>query len=143
MVSKIDGVDERILSVLSKNSKLSYRKIASKVGVSGVTVLKRVKNLEKAGIIRGYNVDLDYDKMGYDVSAVVRARVVCGRYSEIKKIAGLSGVVTIYDVTGDFDVLIIVRFKNRRLMNNFLKKVQKFDFIERTETSLILNIIKG
>ena len=45
-------------------------------------------------------------------------------------------------MTGDFDAAILARFKNRRQMDSFLKKIQTYDFVERTNTRLILNAIK-
>ncbi|MDP7080334.1 MAG: Lrp/AsnC ligand binding domain-containing protein [Candidatus Undinarchaeales archaeon] len=51
-------------------------------------------------------------------------------------------VFTVYDVTGHFDVVIIAKLKNRKSMDAFLKNIQTYEFIERTETNLILNEIK-
>ena len=51
-------------------------------------------------------------------------------------------VTAIYDTTGEFDVLVIARFKNRKALDNYLKIIQGYEFVERTETKLILNTIK-
>ena len=59
-----------------------------------------------------------------------------------KKIAVHPNVFGIYDVTGTFDAVILARFKTRRQMDIFLKKIQTYEFVERTETKLILNTIK-
>ncbi len=48
----------------------------------------------------------------------------------------------VYDMTGDFDAAILARFPNRRKMDAFLKKIQKYDFVERTNTRFILNTIR-
>ena len=67
MAVDLDDVDKRILHVLSKNSRLSYRAIARKVDVSVATALNRVKQLEQEGIILGYGARIDYEKAGYDL----------------------------------------------------------------------------
>ncbi|MBW3012468.1 Lrp/AsnC family transcriptional regulator [Candidatus Woesearchaeota archaeon] len=140
---KIDDLDRKILNVMLDNSRQSLREIAKKTGVSVVTVLKRVNALEKEGVIKAYTTELNYEKLGYDVSVVIHLRIAKGKLFEVeKKIAIDPHVFAVYDVTGDFDALVIAKFKNRRAMDMFLKKVQSYPFVERTETDLILNEIK-
>jgi len=140
---KIDEIDKKILNVLLGNSRLSYREIAKKVGVSVVTIMKRVKELEKEKIVKGYTAELDYEKLGFDVSAVIKMRISKGMLFEVeKKIAVDPHVFAVYDVTGDFDSIIIAKFKSRKAMDSFLKKIQTYEFVERTETVLVLNTIK-
>jgi DNA-binding Lrp family transcriptional regulator len=139
----MDVKDQKILNILVDNARLSYREIAKKVGVSVVTVLKRVKALEQKGMIQGYTARLDYEKLGYDVHVLIKMRIGKGKLFDVeKKIASHANVFAVYDITGQDDALIIAKFKNMRSMDAFLKKIQKFDFVERTETQLILNTIK-
>jgi len=138
-----DEIDKKILNVLLENSRLSYREIAKKVGVSVVTVLKRIKILENEGVVKGYTAVLDYEKLGYDISVIIKMRIAKGKLFEVeKKLKSQASVFAVYDVTGDFDAVIIAKFKNRRAMDTFLKKTQTFEFMERTETSIVLNTIK-
>jgi len=138
----IDKINKDILNVLLDNSRLSFREVAKKVGVSVVTVLKRVKELEKSNIISNYTAELNYEKLGYDVCVIIKMRISGGRSLEVeKKLSGDPHVHAIYDVTGRFDSFVIARFKSRKSMDNFLKKVQSYDFVERTETNFILNTI--
>jgi len=140
---EIDKINRKILNVLLGNSRLSYRDIAKEVGVSVVTILKRVKALEKEKIIKGYTTELDYEKLGCDISIIMKMRIAKGKLFEVeKKIASNANVFAVYDVTGDFDCIIIAKFKNRRAMDAFLKKTQTYEFMERTETSIILNTMK-
>lgn len=140
---KIDEIDRKILNVLVQNSRRSYREIAKEVGVSVVTVLKRVKLLEKEKAIKAYTADLDYEKLGYDVSVIIKMRISKGKLFEVeKKIAVDPHVFAVYDVTGDFDSMIIAKFKSRKSLDVFLKKIQTYEFVERTETILILNALK-
>tara|TARA_Y100000310_G_scaffold286814_1_gene311300 strand:+ start:1054 stop:1500 length:447 start_codon:yes stop_codon:yes gene_type:complete len=139
----IDKTDTKILNVILENSRLSYREIAKKVGVSVVTILKRVKRLNKEKIIKSYTAELDYEKLGYDVHVMIKLRIAKGMLFEVeKKIAKNSHVFAVYDITGAFDSIVIAKFKTRRSLDSFLKKIQTYDFVERTETSMILNTIK-
>jgi DNA-binding Lrp family transcriptional regulator len=140
----LDQKDKNILNVLSNKSRLSYREIAKQVGISVATALHRVKRLEQEGIIRGYTIGLDYDKLGYDVGVIIHVRVSKGMLMEVeRKIASDPHVVALYDTTGTYDAVVIAHFKSRRSLDSFLKKIQGFDFVERTETVLILNEIKS
>ena len=64
---EIDALNKHILGVLLDDSRLSYRQIAKKVGVSVATVMHRVNNLKKQDIIKKYTANLDYEKLGYDI----------------------------------------------------------------------------
>ena len=142
MAVEIDDLDKRILHVLSKNSRLSQRAIAKKVDVSVATALNRVKQLEQDGVILGYGARIDYEKAGYELGVVVHVRVSRGKLFEVeKKIALDPHVIALYDITGGFDAIVIARFKNRRGLDAFLKKIQAYEFVGRTETVLILNEI--
>ncbi len=139
----IDELDKNILNALLENSRLSYREIAKKIRVSVATVMHRVNRLEKEKVIKKYTAMLDYEKLGYDVEITVHMKIGKGKLLELEqKVAKLNNVYSVYDVTGKSDAIIVARFKNRRSMDNFLKKIQTYDFVERTETSLILNTIK-
>jgi DNA-binding Lrp family transcriptional regulator len=140
---KLDNLDRQILNVLIDNSRLSYRQIAKKVKVSVATVMHRVKNLESSGVIKKYSAMIDYEKVGFDVEVIVDLRISHGKLFMVeKKIANHPNVSAVYDNTGMFDATVVAKFKSRRVMDEFLKKIQTYDFVERTETRLILNIIK-
>ena len=140
---KLEETDKKILNIIVENSRLSLRQIAKKAGVSVATVMHHIKALEKEGIIRKYTAKLDYEKMGYDVEVMIEIRVSKGRLLDVeKKIAMDPNVFAVYDVTGAFDVLLLARFPTRSKMDNFLKKIQTYEFVERTETRLILRTMK-
>ena len=67
-IYQIDNIDLKILKTLSNNAKLPYTEVAKKVFVSGGTVHVRMKKLEKMGIVRGTKLDIDYSKLGYNIS---------------------------------------------------------------------------
>src|SRR3989338_9412552 len=81
----IDKTDKAILNILLENSRLSYRQIAAKAGVSVATVLNRVKALEESKVIKSYSAQLDYEKLGYDVEVIIDIRVSKGKLYEVEK----------------------------------------------------------
>ncbi len=139
----IDDKDRKILNILLDNSRLSYRQVAKKAGMSVATVMARVKELESSGILKKYTAAVDYDMLDYDMHVLIEIRVAKGKLFQVeKKVAAHPNVESVFDTTGHFDAAVIARFKNRRSMDNFLKQIQTYDFVERTETKLILNTIK-
>lgn len=140
---KLDNVDKDILNSLIIDSKLSYRDICKKVKVSVATAMNRVKKLEKEKIIKKYVTIVDYDKIGFDVEVMIEIQISKGKLFEVEKeIATHKNVYAVYDLTGEYDAAILARFRNRKGMDDFLKKIQTYDFIVRTNTRLILNTIK-
>ena len=140
---KIDNTDKKLLNALLENARLSYRQLAKKTGVSVATVMNHIKKLEKEKIITGYAATLDYEQLEYDIEVTISIKVVKGKLLETEsKMAANPHVIAVFDVTGDFDCLVLARFKNTRALDTFLKRIQKYEFIERTHTTLILNTIK-
>jgi len=140
---ELDKLDKKIVNILIENSKLSYRQIAKKVGVSVATIMHRIKRLEKENIIKKYTTTIDYEKLDFDMEVMINIRVSKGKLFQVeKKIATHPNVYAVYDKTGHFDATVMARFRSRKSMDNFLKKIQTYDFVERTETQLILNTIK-
>ena len=138
-----EETDRKILDVLVSNSRLSLRQIAKKAGVSVATVMLHIRKLEKEKVIVGYTTKLDYEQMGYDIEVLIEIRISKGKLFDVeKKIAAHPNVFAVYDTTGAFDAVVLARFHTRRQMDTFLKKLQAYEFVERTETKLILNTIK-
>ena len=139
----LDETDRRILSVLQRDARTSMRKISKEVGVSLGTVSNRVRKLEGTGVIRGYAVLLDPEKIGWDLNVVIGLRIQKGRLIEIQeKIAKDPRVYGVYDVTGDFDSMVVARARDRSDLDDLSKNVMSVDGVERSVTHLVLNTVK-
>ncbi len=139
----IDKKDKAILNTLMQNSRLSYREIAKKTGMSTATVMHRVNTLQEKKIIKKYTTLLDYEQLNYDITVIIEMQVSKGKLEQVeKKIAKHPNVVAVYDVTGASDIIIIAKFKTRKTMDVFLKEIQTHDFVLRTSTQLVLKTMK-
>lgn len=137
-------LDMRILGTLLKDARASYRTVAKKLGTSVATVASRVRHLEKQGIITGYNAVVDYEKLGFLFNVIIEVKVAHGKLFDVeKKIANDPHVFAVLDHTGGTDTTVLARFRDRKSLDEFIKKLQSVKFVERTETKLILNIIKN
>ncbi|MAV60225.1 MAG: AsnC family transcriptional regulator [Marine Group II euryarchaeote MED-G38] len=139
----MDETDRMIIEVLCDDARTSLRKISEKIGVSLGAVSNRVKKLEKNGIIKGYTVLLDADKIGWELTVVIGIRIQKGRLIEIQeKIAKDHRVYAVYDVTGNYDSMIVAKASNRKDLDDLSKNVLSIEGVERSVTHLVLNTVK-
>ena len=143
LTEKIDDLDIRILNVLQEDCRLSFNKIARKLGISVGTAFNRVKNLEKTGVLKRYTAILDSVKLGYSLTAIIMVQAEGTYLTDIEnEIAKTANVVAVYDITGDYDATVIAKFKDRAGLNAFIKNLLAIPHIRRTVTNVALNIIK-
>ena len=139
----LDKTDEAILKNLMVDARLSARQLALKLGMSTVTVLSRIKKLEKEKIVKGYSATIDHEKLGYNLTAVIE---IIGKKDKIvdieKEIAKIENVCAVYDITGNTDTLIIAKFKERNELSEFVKGLSLIPNVENTITHVVLNTAK-
>jgi DNA-binding Lrp family transcriptional regulator len=122
---------------------MGYTKIAEVLKRSHTTIKKRIDRLEKEKIIKSYTIDIDYEKLGYDIIAIIEAQISQGKLIEFEEIvARHPNVFGVFDVTGDYDSLILVRFKTRAELSNLIKSILASQYVIRTNTHVVLNDIK-
>ena len=139
----LDKVDEKILKHLMMDARLSARQLALKLGMSTVTVLSRIKKLEKAKIIRGYTTIIDHEKLGYTLTAIIEIMAKNGRVLDIEEeVSKFENVVGVYDITGSTDTVIIAKFKERNELSDFVKNLGTISNVENTITHVVLNTAK-
>ena len=143
MVMELNETDKKILKNLLEDARFSSRQIAKNVGVSVGTVLSRIKKMEDEGLIKGYSVILDHEKLGYELTVVTEITVSKGRLTEMEnEIAKMPSVCGVYDVTGLTDAVIIAKFKTREDLGKFTKQLLALPYIERTNTHVALTTVK-
>ncbi len=145
---KIDTTDNKIISALKENSKLSYRKLAKKLLLPVTKVHHRIRNLENRGVIKKYTVVLDNKKLGKDLCAYILIKV---DYSYLKS-SGLSqqelakkfkrrdDIEDVCLVTGLKDIILKVRVSSIDELNQFITKdLRNNTGVKSTETLIILD----
>jgi DNA-binding Lrp family transcriptional regulator len=143
VIMVLNETDMKILQVLMEDARFSSRQIAKKVGISVGTVLSRIKKMEQEGLIKGYSVTMNHEKLGYELTVVMEVTVSKGRLVEIEnEIAKTPNVCSVYDVTGLTDAFIIAKFKSREELGKFTKRLLALPYIERTNTHVVLTTVK-
>lgn len=143
MIKNMDNVDFQIINLLQEDCRLSFNKIANKLGISAGTAFNHVKNLEKNGILKSYTVKIDPSKVGYSLTAIVLIQIEGGHLQDVEdKIANLPHVTAVYDVTGDYNAVVITKFKDGADLNTFIKNLLTIPHVRRTVTNVALSVIK-
>jgi len=136
----IDNIDLKIISLLNEDAKTPYTEIAKKVFVSSGTVHVRMRKLEDLGVVKSATLNIDFSKLGYDISAFL------GIYLEksslydnvIEKLKGISEVINAYYTTGNYSIFAKIICKDTNHLRDVLNKIQLVEGIDRTETLIVL-----
>lgn len=140
---EIDETDRRILASLNQGARKSYREIAGELDIALSTVSTRVKRLEEAGVIRGYIPLIDPAALGYELTVVIAVEIRRGNLIAVQEsLSERDEVFGVYDVTGEFDSVVLARFGSRTELNTFVKEVLAHEDVEHTTTHLVLNTMK-
>ncbi len=141
--AELDELDLRIISILMQDARKSVREIARELGVSPATVHNRLKKLQESGVIKGFMPIVDFSKLGYQITAVIMISVEGHRLRELEEeLKEIKNVTAIYDITGEFDILVIAKFKNVQSLDFFVKDLLEREGIKKTVTHIAFNVVK-
>lgn len=139
----LDNKDYKILKILMKDARAPYKQIAEQLKVSEGTIHNRVDRLKKAGVLRGFSADVDFEKIGYTITAVIGILAHGPKLVRVEeKISTFKNITCVYDVAGTYDAIVIAKFKSRAELDSFVKSLGQIQDIERTFTYLVLNTKK-
>ncbi|MDA4120772.1 MAG: Lrp/AsnC family transcriptional regulator [Thaumarchaeota archaeon] len=141
--ASIDALDLKILSQLLMGGRTPFRRVASELGVSTTTVTSRVMKLEQERVLKGYAAIIDFEHLGFEITAVTEILVSKGKLLEMEKeIAKLPGVCAVYDVTGEIDGIVVAKFRTREELSHFTKGLLTMPFVDRANTHVVLTTVK-
>lgn len=137
----LDRTDLHILRLLSQDARLSQRRIAQEVGTSPPTVADRIARLERAGVIRGYRVELERGLLGFPLVAYLGVVAVQGpdQAGVVETLRELPEVEDVDVVTGPMDFLVRLRVRDHEHLREVLfEQIWTIPGIDRTQTFISL-----
>jgi Lrp/AsnC family transcriptional regulator for asnA, asnC and gidA len=140
-IMDIDKTDKQILSLLMQDAKMPYTEIAQKIHVSGGTVHVRMKKLHDLGVVKGFNLAVDYSKLDFDITAFLGIFLdKSSLYVEvIEALKLIPEVVGAHYTTGNYGIFAKIVCKDTNHLRDVLYgKIQKIQGIQRTETFISL-----
>ncbi|MEO1515742.1 MAG: Lrp/AsnC ligand binding domain-containing protein [Bacteroidota bacterium] len=138
---EIDNIDRKILSILMRDAKKPFTEIAKEIHVSGGTVHVRMNKLKEMGIVQGFNLSVDYNRLGYDVAAFLGIYLdKSSLYDQVaKELELIPEVVSAHYTTGNYSIFAKIICKDTDHLRVVLHdKIQKISGIQRTETFISL-----
>lgn len=138
-----EHLDRRLIRALQRDARRSMRRLAEELDVSTSTVRNHLRDLEERGVIRGYRPVVDYAKLGYTLVTVSRIKARGDAIPRIvEDLAADSRLTHVYEITGEFDVLAVGRFRSDTEMNREIKRLLAVEGVEGTNTSVVLEVHK-
>lgn len=135
-----EDLDRKLINGLLDDGRASLRSLADELDVSVTTVSNHLSDLEEEGIIKGYTTKVDYDKIGYDVTAILQLKVEGSALPAVTdRLCDLEQMISVYEVTGDHDIIAIGKFNDTDDMNAQIKNLLTDPEIKESNTSVVLN----
>jgi len=135
-----ENLDAKLINALLGNGRASLRSLAEDLDVSVTTVSNHLRDLEEAGVIDGYTPRVNYDALGYDVTAIIQLKVEGSALPEITdRLTDLKQMISVYEVTGDYDIIAVGKFRDTDGMNQQIKQLLTDADIRESNTSVVLD----
>ena len=140
-MEKIDNLDRKILSILSKNARIPFKDVATECGVSRAAIHQRVQHLIDNGVIVGSWFDINPKSLGYSTCTYVGLNLERGSmYKEVvERVINIPEVIECHFTTGPYTMLVKLYARdNEQLMDLLNNKLQSIAGVVSTETLISL-----
>ena len=143
----LTGQDKEILVQLQENGRMPMVELAKATNMSESTCLRRTKNLEELGVIKGYTAVLDQEEAGFGVTAFVQVSINQNNEAAFDKFKMAVGdhplILECYSLSGSYDHLMkVVARSNKELSHFILKTLRTFPEIKDAQTLFVLHEVK-
>ncbi len=154
MALNFDEKDLKILRLLQRNCRLSYKEVANAIGLPVTTAFARIKRLEEIGLIKGYKAVLNARKLNRGTTAFILAsfsyrlkgeggEVLLSQRDVAREIANFPEVQEVHIIAGDWDLLIKVKDVDIDAIGRFvIDKLRLVKGIEKTLTCVVFSTEK-
>ncbi|MFP5298150.1 MAG: Lrp/AsnC family transcriptional regulator [Actinomycetota bacterium] len=135
----MDDKDRRILACLEADARMGYAEIGNQVGLSGSSVHDRVRKLEQTGVIKGYRADLDREKIGLPITAIVSLALSPTSPDDIPTLIAEFGLVeSCYSIAGDNSYALLVRAPSTKALEELVDALRA-KLSVTTRTTIVLS----
>ena len=139
-MSSLDKTDEKIISILKADARKAFVEIAQEIGLSESAVRRRVKNLVDLGAIKKFTIEMGLTKKTSAITLIsVSPSIDTSKVSE--RLKSLKGVDTVYEITGQYDIVAIVSAPTIAEINKSIDEVRRISGVDDTNTVIILRTV--
>lgn len=143
-MSHLDKTDLKLIELLTERGRIRRNELAEIVGLSIPSVSERLEKLQTRGVIKGYTATIDEKKLGYDISAFIRISVESSKHYQtlITHVQKEDEILECFSITGEGSHLAKVLVQNTAALEKLLARIQAWQGVTGTQTSIILSEIK-
>jgi len=135
-----DSADYKIIQILKKNARLPISSISHEIGVSRITVQKKIRKLEENGIITGYTAKLNSDSFSHKVKGWILINAVANKEEKaIKSMMKLPEITGLYTTNGKWDLAAEITSTTLEGFDRAISALRAINGVLETETSLLLS----
>lgn len=135
-----DKIDDAIIEMLKGNSRESFVEIGQKLGLSESAVRRRVKNLTDGGIIKKFTIETG-DANATSAIILISVDSATDTSKVSAKLTKLKGVNTVYEITGQYDIAVIISAPTITDINTCIDSLRKVLGVFDTNTVIILRTV--
>ena len=136
----IDEIDEKILALLEENARMTYVEIGNLVGLSEGAVRNRIQSLISDKVIKRFTIE-KYISHGVRALTMIAVEPGIPTFEVSKKVNSLEGVERIYEVTGEYDIVMVSHGSNIESINKVIEDIRKINGVEKTNTIIVLRTV--
>jgi len=134
---KMDETDREIVRILKNDGRAAYIDIGRQVGLSEGAVRKRIRLLTESGVIRKFTAKIGVGE-GAEAITLLAAHPSFPTQEVSEKIRKISSVETLYEVTGEYDIIAVISGISVVEVNECIEKIRRVEGIMKTNTMIVL-----
>lgn len=137
----LDATDERIVTLLGTDGRMSVNRLADATNVSRATAYHRLERLREEGVITGFRATIDPAKTGLTVTALILVNVGQHHWQEVRDgLLELPGLDELLITSGEFDMVLLVRVPDiAALRDVVLDRLHGMEHVRSTQTIFVLD----
>jgi DNA-binding Lrp family transcriptional regulator len=147
-MESLDRQDVVLLTELQRDSRQTVQQLAAAAGLSSTPCWKRVKDMEAAGIIRGYTALVDREKVGLSLCVIAELNLTRHSEDDVRRfeqaVSDCPQIVSCYSTTGQADYVIKVLVRDIKAYEQFLHETAfKLPGVTHVRSSVVLKEVKS
>ncbi|NJK49777.1 Lrp/AsnC family transcriptional regulator [Candidatus Gracilibacteria bacterium] len=133
----LDRTSWKLLQALQTNGRMSFSELGRRVGLTSPAVAERLRRMEEAGVITGYRADVDPEKVGLSLTAIVGLTTLPDRYPQIiTLIQNMPEVLECHHVTGNYSFVMKIIARSTTHLEEAIAQLSQYG---STTTSIVLS----
>ncbi|RLG71987.1 MAG: AsnC family transcriptional regulator [Thermoprotei archaeon] len=140
---ELDDLDKKIIAILQTDGRTPFSRLAQALHVSESTIYLRIKKLREAGILKGFSAIIDYRALGKNSLAYVLVKTSPRQHQRVLKVlSNIDNIYEIYDVTGEYQILLRILAENRVKLGEIVNRVRRVNGVREVYVLYVLNVVK-